>query len=104
MRDKKLYLSPIVKDLILTHHELADGTGGPLGKNQNQLQEYQMMLPLADYLEDLRTSAPTDVENTFIDTLKYIIDQETNHKKFGRLGPAFNTSLIQQIKGYFNIE
>ena len=104
IRDKKLYLSPIVKDLVLTHHELADGTGGPLGKNQNQMQEYQMLLPLADFIDELRTSNSTNVESTFLATFKKILEIESEPSQFGKLGPSFNTTLIQQIKGYLNIE
>lgn len=102
--DKKLYLSPTVKDLILTHHELADGTGGPLGKRQMQLAEYQMLLPLIDHIDELRTSGQGNIENTFVDTFKKIIKSETNNDQFGKLGPYFNTKFVEQIRLYFNIE
>lgn len=104
IRDKQLYLSPIVKDLILTHHELADGTGGPLGKKQKQLADYQMLLPLVDHLDELRTSNQNNIENTFAETFNEIMKSELNKDQFGKLGPSFNTTFIEQIKAYFNIE
>jgi hypothetical protein len=103
LRDKKLTISNTTRDTILTHHELADGTGGPSGKNQVQLKDFEMLLPIADYLDELRTINAGDIENTFTATFKKMHEADLATNQFGKLGPFFSSTLMKQISSYFNI-
>lgn len=103
LSDKNISISSYTRDAILTHHELADGTGGPLGKKQEQLEDYQMYIALADYLDELRTINPGDLEKTFADTFKQLAINDTENQQFGKLGHCFNQTILQQVVNFFNI-
>lgn len=72
-KERNLYISKNVSDIIIQHHELCDGTGYPNGLSKDNISEFSRIITICDIFEAFTADRVYHAKRTYKEGIEHLL-------------------------------